>query len=45
MLQACNFIKKRLQHKRFSLNIATASDVLKQLQNNGDQLFLYWLFY
>ena len=54
-LQACNFIKKRLQ--RFSSKyceilkttyfeehlITAASDFLKQLQNSSEQLLLYWL--
>ena len=57
-LQACNFIKERLQHMfcsefcgifknaYFEERLLTAaSDFLKQLQNSGEQLFFYWLFY
>ena len=40
-LQACKVIKKRLQQRVFPLNIAAASDVLKELQYSGDQLLLY----
>ena len=54
-LQACNFIKQRLQRRCSPLNIAeflrtsilltAASDFLKQLQKSGKQLRLYWLFF
>ena len=49
-LEACNFIKNRLQHRCLPLNVAkflrrksaaAASDFLKQLQNRGEQLLLY----
>ena len=45
-LQICSFIKKGLQYRCLPLNIAKflrtpASDILKLLQNTGEQLVLY----
>ena len=40
-LQACNFIKKRLQHTYFEEHLlAAASDFSEQLQNSGEKLLL-----